>query len=308
MAQNERNIRPQNMNHIGNRDISSQALGRVLPWSMPLLAGEPGDDHMSEHTEERAGEREAHESESFKSTILPVLLGLIVNLIVDTFSGLTTPSKMIVIIGLSVVYSGGEIIGKRPKRFEISSRAKKLMTIAFIIAVLLILAAALILGLSLEATVFLVGWTILMALALQFASSIPEGNVVAKVAMTRIAAFTLGAALAIGGAPVVDVALGGPAYLTVVNGCDHDFRYSAPGIDIDVPHGGSQTLEMPRVAIDVERHGNQITVGGPYGQLADFEVPKGIKIAIDDQPLEPGYSRRVDLGDSENHTLTISCG
>ena len=307
MAQNERNIRPQNLNHIGNLDISSQALGRVLPRQMHRLAGEPGDDHMAEDARERAGERGARESESFKSTILPVLLGLIVDLIVNAVSDLSTPSKMIVIVGLSVVYSGGEIIGKRPRRFGISSRAKKLMTMAFIIAVLLILAAAFILGMSLEATAFLVGWTILMALALQFASSIPEGSVVAKVAMTRIAAFTLGAALAIGGAPVVDVALGGPAHLTVVNGCDQDFRYSAPGIDIDVPHGGSQTLPMPRIAIDVERNGNQITVGGPYGQLADFEAPEGVEIIIDGQLLEPGYSRRIDLGDGEDHTLTISC-
>lgn len=150
--------------------------------------------------------------ESFKNTLLPVILGLVVDLIMETISSLSASGKMIVIIGLSVVYSGAEFAGKRPKSFRISSRAKTLMTLAFIIAVILVLAASFILGLSLAATAFLVGWTVLMAFALRFAQKIPEGNAAAKVAMTRVAAFTLGAALSIGWAPVVDVAFGGPAH------------------------------------------------------------------------------------------------
>lgn len=61
---------------------------------------------------------------------------MIVDLIVDTFSGLSDSARMMVIVGLRVVYSGAELAGKRHKRFRISSRARLFMTVAFIIAVL----------------------------------------------------------------------------------------------------------------------------------------------------------------------------
>lgn len=260
---------------------------------------------MAEDARERAGEKGTSESESFKSTILPVLLGLIVDLIVDAFSGLSSSAKMMVIVGLSVVYSGGEIIGKRPHRFGISSRAKRLMTAAFVIAVILILAAAFILGLSLAATAFLTGWTILMALSLRLASGVPEGSVVARVALTRISAFTLGAALAIGGAPVAEVAFGGPAHLTIINDCGEDLEY-AP-LKISIPAGESQTKEMPPIVVDVEHRGDAITVGGTLGPKAPFPVSEGIEIYIDDQLLSPGDSRRIDLGEGKDHRLRIRC-
>lgn len=260
---------------------------------------------MEEDAEERAGKKDARESESFKSTILPVLLGLIVDLIVDAFSGLSSSAKMMVIVGLSVAYTAGELLGKRPKSFGISSRAKRLMTAAFVIAVLLLLGAAFILGLSLAATAFLTGWTILMALSLRLASSVPEGGVLARVALTRISAFTLGAALAIGGAPVAEVAFGGPAHLTIINDCGDDLEY-AP-LNISIPAGESQTKEMPPIVVDVEHRGNVIQVGGTLGPKAPFPLSQGIEISIDDRPLRPGDSRRIDLGDGKDHRLRIRC-
>ncbi len=181
---------------------------------------------------------------------------MIIDLIVDMFTGLSDSAKMMVIVGLGVVYSGAELAGKRPKRFRISNRAKNLMTVAFLIAVLLILIAAVILGLSLLTTAFLVGWTILMAFTLRFAQGIPEGNVVPKVALTRIAAFTLGAALSIGGAPVVDQLMEGPAHLTIENNCDQHLGYDP--LDISISPGGSQTLEVPGVTLTVEHRGDRI--------------------------------------------------
>jgi len=272
---------------------------------MSITVGEFGDDHMTEAGEEGAGERQAEESESFKSTILPVILGLIIDLIVDTFSGLSDSSKMMVIVGLGVVYSGAELAGKRPKRFRISSRAKNLMTVAFIIAVLLILVAAVILGLSLVTTAFLVGWTILMAFTLRFAQSMPEGSVVPKVALTRIAAFTLGAALSIGGAPVIDQIMEGPAHLTIENNCDQHLRYDP--LDISIPPGRSQTLEIPGVTVTVERRGNWISVSGSYGPEVTFPVTGSHDLIVDGRPLRPGDSRRIDLGDGEDHHLIINC-
>jgi hypothetical protein len=210
-----------------------------------------------------------------------------------------------VIVGLGVVYSGAELAGKRPKKFRISSRAKNLMTVAFIIAVLLILVAAFILGLSLVATAFLVGWTVLMAFSLRFAQSIPEGSVVPKVVLTRIAAFTLGAALSIGGAPVVDQILEGPAHLTIENDCDRYIRYEP--LDISIPPGGSQTLEIPGVTVTAEHRGDWIYVSGSYGPKVPFPITEGVDIIVDGQTLRPGDSRRMDLGDGKGHRLTIRC-
>lgn len=251
------------------------------------------------------GATSTKERESVKSTLLPVILGLIINLIVDIFSTLSDSYKMAVIVGLGIVYSGTEIASKRPKRFGISPRAKTLMTLAFIIAVLLILVAAAILGLSLAATAFLVGWTVLMAFALRFAQSIPEGSVVPKLALTRIAAFTLGAALSIGGAPVVDQILEGPAHLTIENNCNQYLEYDLMGVSISP--GGSQTLEIPGIAVTVENKEDSISVSGPYGQKVDFPTREGVDIIIDGQTLRPGDSRRIDLGDGKDHRLTIKC-
>ncbi|HII06753.1 MAG TPA: hypothetical protein HA349_05430 [Methanotrichaceae archaeon] len=263
------------------------------------------EGEMEVKVEEGEGDRRAEESESFKSTLLPVILGLIIDLIVDTFSGLSDSAKMMVIVGLGVVYSGAELAGKRPKRFSISSKAKTLMTMAFIIAVLLILVAAIILGLSLVTTAFLVGWTILMAFTLRFAQSIPEGSVVPKVALTRIAAFTLGAALSIGGAPLVDQIIEGPAHLTIENNCDQHLRYELLGISI--PPGGSQTLEIPGITVNVEHRGDWISVSGSYGPDVTFPVTGSYDLIVDDRPLRPGYSRSIDLGDGEDHHLIINC-
>jgi len=260
---------------------------------------------VAEEGEEEAGKGRAKESESFKSTLLPVILGLLVDLIMETFSGLSTSSKMIVIIGLSVVYSGAEVARKRPKSFRISSRAKTLMSIAFVAAIVLVLAASFILGLSLAATAFLVGWTGLMALALRFAQTIPEGNAAARVVMPRVAAFTLGAALSIGGAPVVDVAFGGPAHLTIENNCDRHLGYDPLGVSI--PPGGVQTLEIPKVAIIVEHLGDRISASGSYGPKVEFPVTSAVDVMIDGETLGPGALRRIDLGDGEDHRIAIRC-
>jgi hypothetical protein len=179
------------------------------------------------------------------------------------------------------------------------------MTLAFIIAVILVLAASFILGFSLAATAFLVGWTVLMAFAFRFAETISEGNAAAKVAMTRFAAFTLGAAISIGGAPVVDQLVGGQPNLIIENDCYRNLEYTPLGISI---HSGEpKDLIIPPIVVEVEHLGDRIRVVGSHGPVVELSAMAGVEILIDDQRLQPGDSRRIDLGDGRVHILTLSC-
>jgi hypothetical protein len=61
------------------------------------------DDEITENKKDGREPEKSEERESFKNTLIPGILGLIVDLIMETISSLSASEKMMVIIGLSVV-------------------------------------------------------------------------------------------------------------------------------------------------------------------------------------------------------------
>lgn len=242
--------------------------------------------------------------------IMPIITGSIINFILDEMSELDQNLKTLIIVILAVIfgviYAWFYFVRKRPKQVIISRRTTKIMTIALIVAIILICIAALILYHSLTTIIFQVGWLILMILFIRFARSMPVAQVVPKSVLTGIVAVGLGAALSIGGAPIIGlVTTQGSVQLTIYNNCDEPLVCEQWGVW--VPVSGEQTINVSPVTVVIRQEGDQVIVDTLFGLQAAFDLLKNVNVRFNGDLIEPGVPLRVNLMEQPEHELIITC-
>jgi hypothetical protein len=235
---------------------------------------------------------------------MPIILGLIVDIIVRIISDLPPAWRVLIVVTLGVIYLVFDLARRRPKQVTVSRRAANLMTIALVVAIILVGAASLILGLTVASIVFLIGWLILMIVFIRFAQSLPAISVVPQSVLRGVAAVSLGAALSIGGGTVADLAIRGPVQLTIHNYCPTPLVYEPLGIEVAAY--GSQTIEVLPVTVIVRREESRIFVRA-FGLELPFVLPENVDVSFDGRLIEPRAPLRVNLREREAHELIITC-
>lgn len=246
----------------------------------------------------------AEQTEPLGRLLMPILLGLVADIVVKTITGLPMPWRALVIVILGIFYGAFELARRRPGQIAISRRTANLMTIALVVAIILIGAGALILALGLVAVIFLIGWLILMIIFIRVARSLPVTSVVPKSILMGVAMVSLGAALSMGGGPVVEFVTGGPVRRLVIhNNCSIPF--AVPALNIDVPANGSQTMPVPAVSVTIRREQEKICVGTTLEEYCFYSYDADI--TLNGQPIRSGDSLSINLQEQEEHSLVITC-
>lgn len=101
--------------------------------------------------------------------------------------------------------------------------------------------------------------------------------------------------------------------LTVVNECSRPLTWTPPPVistvvsTLNVPPGGRQTLEVPRMTVTLRQEGDRALVRGMGIQVA-LETPDLVSLDFDGVSLgQPGQTIDVRLDDPEGHTLVVTC-
>jgi len=247
---------------------------------------------------------QVEQNEPLSQQLMPIILGLIVDIIVGAISDLPPVWRVVIIIILGIIYSLLDLTRRRPEQIPISRRAASLMTIALIVAIILVGVAALILGLTVSSIVFLIGWLILMIIFIRIARALPLTRLALRSILGGIAAVSLGAALSMGGGTVLGFVTQGPVQLTIHNDCPTPMLYEPLGIDIP-PHR-SQTIEVPPMIVTVGQEDDQVFLR-LFGLQLPFDLPENVEVIFDGQLIEPGIPLRADLRKRERHELLIIC-
>ena len=248
-----------------------------------------------------------YQTEQTKSFSHQLIIQIIIAVVIDNIKAINSTfvpwQRLLIVIIFGIGYTAFYLRYKRPKQIKISSKALNLLTAALVIAIILIAAAALILGLTATSTIFMVGWLILMIILARFAQSLPASMVAPKTILTGIAAICTGAALSIGGVPVIDSVISGPVNLTIYNNCDTPLIYDK--LAIDVPARSSQTIEAPAVSVTIKKDENLIYI---HALIYDLELNgKDTDISFNNKLINPGDSLRVNLWENKNNELVITC-
>lgn len=256
-------------------------------------------------TTEGAGEAAA-EVISLNDMLKPVLIAAIAETIVSILTTLSAFERMLAIVVLGLAYGMATGRMRVSKSVAISRRATIVITALLIFSILLVILASLMLNLSMAQILALLVLLVLMIVALLLARSLPDTSVALKPLIANVAAFSLGAALVIGGAPVVSFAsAAGTADLTIENNCANPILYA--DMNVNVPAFGSQVIAVPAVSFIIERGEANVTARALSTQSFEVPLTGGREISVDGIRLSPGDSVRLDLLDGGPHTIRVDC-
>ncbi|KYK34974.1 MAG: hypothetical protein HXS46_01810 [Theionarchaea archaeon] len=266
----------------------------------------------------------AEKGETLTSQLMPVLLGLITDSILDSIGDLELNERVLIIIGMGIIY--GLLYTKRKsskkskyeqKKLEVPANPGKLekdttsrrvtvvLLIGFIIAIVLVGAASLILGLTRRMILQLMGWLVLMIVF------VLSGNFLSSARMAfylrAVAAVSLGGALSIGGVPTYEFITAGPVELTIENYCSDPIVYDVYGLaHIEVPGNAVRTVELKPVTVTFTRDENFVFVYA-FCRTVPYAVPEDALVSFDGQEIKPGESLTVHLSGPEPHKLVVEC-
>lgn len=254
------------------------------------------------------------DAKSLDQILAPILIGAVAELLIGELKALSPGMRIVSVIFIGLVYGGlTNRIGF--KKVRISRGAAILLSILFLLAGILILLASIILNLDAMQTATLLGCLAVMVLSLWVARILPESSSLARSLLTGAATFSLGAAVAIGGAPVVQFAMmEGTTDLLIQNDCDTPMVNTI--YDLNVPAHGQQVKKMPAVSFTLERTANElmaegagISIASAAGQKLPFNTSiEGCKkITVDGQLLRPGDSIELRLQENRGHVISIGC-
>jgi|GEM_PF-1977365 len=242
--------------------------------------------------------------------LLPgVLWGLISSIILDIIGEMNNVGKLSIVLGIGLIIAALRTIRQSDRTpRKLSRRVMRILAWGLIFVIVLIILGGFILGINPLELVFVIGWMILMILAVRISyTGLASGSVV-QTLLLHAAAISLGAGLVIGGAPVVEVIGGGPFELTVVNNypdelaCDISLIHSR----ITIPPGESRVLVLPAVACTVQHGGDVVLVRSAYGIEHSFPVKPDIIIVFDGDRIDPGDSFVLSPSGRRDHTLIIA--
>ncbi|MGV8174945.1 MAG: hypothetical protein ACP5OU_04520, partial [Methanothrix sp.] len=260
--------------------------------------------------------RQKTEAKPLSQILMPILIGLAAEVLIGAIKSMPPEMRLLSVLVIGLVY-GGLTNGLGIKALPLSRRASFFLALLFLLGFVLIIFASVILNLDLMQTAVLLGCLVVMALSLLVVGALPQSVSLLRSFLTGAATFSLGAALAIGGAPVVDLvtSIDTDNGLTIINDCDTSLIN--PDLGLDVPAHKQQYLEdVPPVSFSLERRGNELIAGGmatslirKSGSKVPFNSSVDIckKIWVDGQLLEPGSSVELRMNERRNHTIHIDC-
>lgn len=261
----------------------------------------------------------AEKEESLSIQLMPILLGLITDSILDSITELGLTERVLVITGIGVIYAVLYVRkSKKSSKYEqkklkvkesdrpttvISRRVTRVLVRGFLIAAVLIVTASLILGLTYEVIARLLAWLLVMIFF------ILSGNFISGVHwaffLRGIAAVSLGGALSIGGVPTYEYITAEPVELTIQNYCSEPIVYDL--LDINVPGNDEDTIELRPLTFTFSRKGNSVYLYA-LGRTVQYYVPENAFVSFDGQVIESGDSLTVDLSEPKQHEFFIQCG
>lgn len=266
----------------------------------------------------------AEKGETLTSQLMPVLLGLITDSILDSIGDVELTERVLIIIGMGIIY--GLLYTKRKsskkskykqKKLEVPANPGKLekettsrrvtvvLLIGFIIAIVLVGAASLILGLTHGMILQLMGWLVLMIVF------VLSGNFLSSVRIAfflrAVAAVCLGGALSIGGVPTYEFVTAESFELTIENYCPDPIVYDVYGlVHIEVPGNAVRTVELKPVTVIFTRDENFVFVYA-FCRTVPYAVPEDALVRFDGQEIKPGESLTVHISGPEPHKLVVEC-
>jgi hypothetical protein len=245
--------------------------------------------------------------------IMPFILGLVIDNVIsflEISANIDLLGHALVAIILGVTYSVFYIGVKRPKKFIISRKVVKILTISFVVSIILICVAALILFIDLPTVIIYIIWLSIMIIFVQNPKSLPSAKVVPKYIFMGVTTVSLGSAVSIGAIPTIGFAVSevsDSTDLTIYNYCDTSIEYE-PGIFISP--NGSITRDVPPLTVIVEYMENQVIISAFYTEQIVFDLPKDIEdieIKFNNQYIKSGNIYRINLMEKEHNELFLTC-
>jgi hypothetical protein len=264
---------------------------------------------MSEAT---ADSKQKTDVKSLNQILMPIFIGVVAEVFVSELKAMTPTMRLFSVLLLGLVY-GVMTNSIGLDKLPISRRAALIMTALFIFSGILIFLASFIMNLDAMQTSLLLGSMVLMLVCLWLAKSFPQSLSLVSSALTGAATVGLGAALAIGGAPVAEyIAMGGTNDLVILNNCCTAIAYG----NLVIPAQEERSFEMPAISFALERRGGELIAmckGISIARRLGWDVPLNAslegckKIIVDGQILESGKSVTVDMQSGCSHKITIDC-
>ena len=265
----------------------------------------------------------AGKEETLAGQLMPILLGLITDSILDSIGNLGLFERVLIITGMGIIYGLLYMRRKSPKKSKyeqkkldvpadseksagtISRRVTAVLIIGFIIAILVVGAASLILGLARNVILQLMVWLFLMVVFVLSGSFL--SNVRMVFFLRALAAVSLGGALSIGSVPVYEFVIADTVELTVQNGCSDPIVYDVPlGDDIIVAGNGKEIVHLKPVTVTFSRTENFVFVYA-FCRTVPYAVPEDAFVSFDGHQINVGDSRTFDLSEDEQHEFIITC-
>jgi hypothetical protein len=231
--------------------------------------------------------------------LLIIMIGLVVGVIAE----LPTTVRVSLAAIVGIIYTFFVVRG-RFKLFTLSRRTRNVMIAIFVIAIILVGAVTVTSSFRLTNGVFLIVWLVLVVVSLGVTGSLPASSVVLKSILTGAALVSLGAAVGMVGAPVVDYATHSPVQVTIYNNCNTPLGYSPLGIY--VPAHDSRTVEVPRGTVTVRSEAGQI-YAEVYGLELRYPLPENVDVLVDGQLINRVHNLEINLKEGEIHQLVITC-
>jgi hypothetical protein len=251
------------------------------------------------------------DAKSLNQILMPILIGVISEVLVSELKVMTPTMRLLSVILIGVAYGGlTNSIGL--KSLPISRGKAMFLTVLFALAGILILLASFLLNLDFFQTAMLLGWMAVMLLGLWMARLLPQSLTLARSVLMGAATVSLGAGLALGGAPVFEcVSTGGTNEITVQNNCDTSIGY----MDFQIPAHSNKPLKLP-VSFELERRGNELKVKSQAllaSEALGWNIPLNASlnrcqsVLVDGNILKSGETVAFDGQSGKSHNITIDC-
>jgi hypothetical protein len=245
------------------------------------------------------------DAKSLNQILTPILIGVVAEVLIGELKALPPSMRLLSVLFVGLVY-GGLTNSIRPKKLPISRRAAFILSILFLLVSILIMLASIIMDIDIMQTATLLGWLAVMILSLWVARSLPESGMLARSLLTGAATVSLGAAIVIGGAPVVQFAMmGGTTDILIQNNCDTPLAYA--DYDLFVPAHGQNSTKFPAVSFTLERSGNQLIAKSQGQKIINGTIDGCKEISVDGQLLRSGDSIALKLQEQKSHVISIDC-
>ena len=259
--------------------------------------------------------------ESMSIQVMPVLLGLITDSVLDSITELGLSERAVIITAMGIIYAGFYVYRKAKKRSNyeqkklkvskdtstakgvISRRVTTVLIVGLVIAIVLVGFGSAILGLTIGEIVRLMAWLVVMGVFVLSGNFLSGANMIFL--LRGIAAVGLGGALSMGGVPTVEFFAAEPVELTIQNYCSDPIEYDLLGIE--VPGNTTKTIrELEPLTVTFTRDGNYVYVYA-LCRTRGYHVPEDAFVSFNGQVIKPGESLTVDLREQEQHELFIQC-